>query len=69
LDLSNLDVTFANSDVNEQTSIDQDKINELSWRLINARNKVNSAIAIATTMAGANITSELTHMIGKASAK
>jgi hypothetical protein len=69
LDLSNLDVTFANSDVNEQASIDQDKINELGGRLINARNKVNSAIAIATTMAGANIVSTLTHTIGKASAE
>ena len=63
---SQLSTVFATEDSGEQRMIDEDRVSTMRIKVVNAIRKKNAIIAVAEKMAKANITSFLTHTIGKA---
>jgi hypothetical protein len=59
-------VSFANADYVEQKAIDAVRLSELAYQVVDKTTLVNAAIAVAATMASANIVTTLTHTISKA---
>lgn len=61
-----LEVTFANADDTLQSSLDSAKVDLMNARAAHDWTKAYAAIGAAETMAAANISTQLTHMVQKA---
>jgi chromosome segregation ATPase len=66
IDTSALSKTLSLANSTNQTAIDAEKIREIANRAVNSWSKANAAINVAETMASADIATQLTHTIQKA---
>lgn len=66
IDMSELAKVISDADSVNQTAIDTEKIRGIANRAVNSWSRANAAISVAETMASADITTQLTHTIQKA---